>query len=79
MTYRHLVGHVRLLNSPETADLYREGSGKNSRSVKVICSGALSIELFEGSRWRSALRGALYGYSIGDVMLKSGVWQCTLS
>jgi hypothetical protein len=45
----------------ETADLYREGSRKNSESEKICCSGALSIESFEGRRWRGARRAPSMG------------------
>jgi hypothetical protein len=52
---------------PETADLYREGSGENSEYGKVVRSGALSIESFEGSRRRSARRALSMG-------ILSGMW-----
>jgi hypothetical protein len=50
--------------SRDTADLYRRGSGGNRRDCAEPWSGALPIESFEVSRWRSALPGAAYGYSI---------------
>jgi hypothetical protein len=58
---QHLLG-IRgardQVNCRETVDLYRRGSGIYRWIYVGPLSGALSIELFEGSRWRSA-RGAL--------------------
>ncbi len=48
----------------KTVDLYRRGSGVESRILARGWSGALSIESFEGSRWRGARQAAPYGYSI---------------
>jgi hypothetical protein len=46
---------------------------KTARFLRSRRSGALPIESFEVSRWRSAQRALLYGYSIAAVVSITGV------
>jgi hypothetical protein len=46
-------------NSPETADLYREGSGENSEAVKVIRSNGLLENWIWGGRAEAAVNEVL--------------------
>ena len=54
---------------PSDLDVLRQISigsapAENQRSWRMVASGALLIETYEVSRWRSARQGAPYGFSI---------------